>query len=390
MIDAEEVGEGVSAHSRPLTTNFGSNLAANTSSVGEPIQSVGKGRSGCRRSPTDSLVEASTTPSSPAPSSLCSTTPGPQAGPPKQDSKCFVARHGGPGPHVAGSSGTGPASTMSPRTPVADNVLTPPTAVTGAVCCRDFTEGIVSRVIFYATLLISTLSEPATDDGQSAAPGCRVKSQSLQIAAKMIHTHIRRPGEHSCDSKLEEQDLEPLHTCAHCAVPDAILPVPNNEEDLDVKADTQNNEQPTGVLGIILDLYKTNADILLNASSSETSPARSPSCSSSKASSVHRRSAQQMCPRTDTFDSNTTFGRNMSASTAVQPWTSSNASSSTKGKRRPRGARLNTKEQLMRHQEQTVSRVSEAIRAHIVRQMFLMKLCRALMTYGAPTHRLEA
>ncbi|KAK7705529.1 hypothetical protein SLS64_007896 [Diaporthe eres] len=39
--------------------------------------------------------------------------------------------------------------------------------------------------------------------------------------------------------------------------------------------------------------------------------------------------------------------------------------------------------------EQTKAHLTEIIRGHISRHMYLIRLCRALMLYGAPTHRLE-
>lgn len=40
--------------------------------------------------------------------------------------------------------------------------------------------------------------------------------------------------------------------------------------------------------------------------------------------------------------------------------------------------------------DQAIGRLAEAIRFHIVRHLYLIRLCRALMTFGAPTHRLVA
>lgn len=39
--------------------------------------------------------------------------------------------------------------------------------------------------------------------------------------------------------------------------------------------------------------------------------------------------------------------------------------------------------------EQTTTHLTEIIRNHIGRHIYLIRLCRALMLYGAPTHRLE-
>lgn len=39
--------------------------------------------------------------------------------------------------------------------------------------------------------------------------------------------------------------------------------------------------------------------------------------------------------------------------------------------------------------EQTRTHLTEIIRSHISRHIYLIRLCRALMLYGAPTHRLE-
>lgn len=40
--------------------------------------------------------------------------------------------------------------------------------------------------------------------------------------------------------------------------------------------------------------------------------------------------------------------------------------------------------------ERTAGDIAQSIRLHLGRHLYLLKLCRALMIYGAPTHRLEA
>lgn len=46
-------------------------------------------------------------------------------------------------------------------------------------------------------------------------------------------------------------------------------------------------------------------------------------------------------------------------------------------------------DQWANEKEQTRSHLTEIIRNHIGRHIYLIRLCRALMLYGAPTHRLE-
>lgn len=46
-------------------------------------------------------------------------------------------------------------------------------------------------------------------------------------------------------------------------------------------------------------------------------------------------------------------------------------------------------DQWVNEKQQTRTHLTEIIRNHIGRHMYLIRLCRALMLYGAPTHRLE-
>lgn len=227
----------------------------------------------------------------------------------------------------------------------------------------------------------------------------------MQVAAKVVHSHLPDARVQSADPNATVQPLPVLQSCSECADYGAqdVLPLPNNddidEEDAEVEAGSAAKEPPTGVLGIILDLYKVQADCLEQAdfTEEEESPTRSTSHGShgsSKAGSAHASSVEQpLSPHRNTVDSGTTLGASTSGPTSLGSIRSSAPSStgSTTKKRGPsRRGRLTGKEQRQWHDEQTVSRVSEAIRSHITRQMYLMRLCRALMTYGAPTHRLEA
>lgn len=56
---------------------------------------------------------------------------------------------------------------------------------------------------------------------------------------------------------------------------------------------------------------------------------------------------------------------------------------------RPRGKFKQHDDQWTNEKEQTKTHLTEIIRSHISRHMYLIRLCRALMLYGAPTHRLE-
>lgn len=56
---------------------------------------------------------------------------------------------------------------------------------------------------------------------------------------------------------------------------------------------------------------------------------------------------------------------------------------------RRRGKSKEDIDQWTAEKEQTKTHLTEIIRSHISRHMYLIRLCRALMLYGAPTHRLE-
>ncbi|KAG6364010.1 hypothetical protein INS49_009113 [Diaporthe citri] len=56
---------------------------------------------------------------------------------------------------------------------------------------------------------------------------------------------------------------------------------------------------------------------------------------------------------------------------------------------RPRRKSKEHNDQWATEKEQTKTHLTEIIKGHIGRHMYLIRLCRALMLYGAPTHRLE-
>lgn len=55
----------------------------------------------------------------------------------------------------------------------------------------------------------------------------------------------------------------------------------------------------------------------------------------------------------------------------------------------PSGKSQEQDDQWATEKEQTKTHISEIIKSHVSRHMYLIRLCRALMLYGAPTHRLE-
>lgn len=55
----------------------------------------------------------------------------------------------------------------------------------------------------------------------------------------------------------------------------------------------------------------------------------------------------------------------------------------------PHGKSQEQDDQWATEKEQTKTHISEIIGSHVSRHMYLVRLCRAWMLYGAPTHRLE-
>lgn len=154
-------------------------------------------------------------------------------------------------------------------------------------------------------------------------------------------------------------------------------------------------EPQTGVLGILLDLYKFQVQGVLDpALRKEILPVRrGRSSGSRKASPAHEPSIQQATTSRDTVGSYSTLAGDTGATDSAASTSSSVPDSTTgldgKEKRQRQNAQLKGRPHWP-HDEHTVARVSQAIRVHISRQLYLIKLCRALMTYGAPTHRLES
>lgn len=159
---------------------------------------------------------------------------------------------------------------------------------------------------------------------------------------------------------------------------------------------------PVGVLGMLLDLYKLQRDDYLDVIDHSEASSRRVSSASNRAAgsqaSSEPGSVKAKQANTDDEEgvgSSSTlndeiYGEVISpASIGAAARKGSLGSHSRSGPRRRR--KMTSKDRRSGGQDnQALTQIGLALRSHILRQLYIVKLCRALMTYGAPTHRLEA
>lgn len=207
--------------------------------------------------------------------------------------------------------------------------------------------------------MIDTVSYPAASrEPADATSGAKQKAESLNIARKIVDAHLRKSSTISAHTASE--------TSAAGGPPSQQNDWPATSSDHDDK-DALPQE---GLLAIIMDVCKLHVNDALHDLQPPAEPARTSylELDSSDEEEVPGASAPQV--------SNNVAG----------DW--------EKMRPLPLQARLRKRskehdDQWTTEKEQTKTHLTEIIRGHISRHMYLIRLCRALMLYGAPTHRLE-
>lgn len=266
---------------------------------------------------------------------------------------------------------------------------------------------LLQRYLVPDQLKYSSLTTPgpeAETQGREAVPTeLGFRNHGLQVAANVVETHMQRPGVQFADVKAA---LNPSSSSRRCLESGAIdgrraSPYPIDVDEDENEEDYKENDVPgikpqTGVLGILLDLYKYQAEGLLStALSDENTPLHrgrsrgsSDKTNSGRNFSLTDASTIQGTNSSDTDSSNVSAPKVLNTARTKSSFVGSLGSAKRKKpSRRPVAMKGRPH---WPHDEGVVSRVSLAIRSHISRQLYLIKLCKALMTYGAPTHRLEA
>jgi hypothetical protein len=233
---------------------------------------------------------------------------------------------------------------------------------------------------------VSTGSNEPTE----AVPEANPRVASLHIARKLVSAHLSRFSTQSDHNNFFEprnarwsnspsQQLDPL----------AGYPGNNHEH---ASADAPG---PEGLLGIIMDVCKLHIQDAIQDIQRPSQPARRstfgtvPPCRERQASFLDL----------DSLDSE---GEEGFSDTLMSQCSHIGASSDNVEEKlrplplqtRPRPRPWSPRSQEMSDQwsnekEQTKTHLTEIIRCHISRHIYLIRLCRALMLYGAPTHRLE-
>lgn len=198
-----------------------------------------------------------------------------------------------------------------------------------------------------------------------------MRQRSIQIAGKLLERHTKHPSRDNTEATPLSTEL-PYDRSASPTLS-------THDEDDNVHAAIAG--PPEGVLGLILDLHR-----IRGSSQLQSGPLDEPD--------LPQTSTGSRGPRLDAGRSQeyerlrkrpeNTGGDNSSAESSFASIRS--ALSEEPGGKIPRP----TKQYTEAKNEHTVGYVASAIRSHIIRHLYLIKLCRALMTFGAPTHRLTA
>lgn len=246
--------------------------------------------------------------------------------------------------------------------------------------------------------LISSWSGAETDGPPVKAPvGARFRRQSLQVATKLVKAHTERPSVQSVPSAaLVEKSPAPNSVCYDRSASPILMA---NDDDDERGAPRASPHE--GVLGIILDLYKLQNKHVLEANLPDSVDPTQMVNHPRSWSSGSKASSSPVLERRQAFledsSSSSTQAGDPSSDSAGLAFTS-NTSDATEGPK-DRTSRVCRRKQrghpskdrpFWPEDEEAVTKIAEAISSHITRQMYLIKLCRALMTFGAPTHRLEA
>lgn len=193
----------------------------------------------------------------------------------------------------------------------------------------------------------------ANRDPLEEKPEAKPRAQSLNIARKLVNAHLRRFSFQPVNDPQAQTQIA------------RALPSQQNDSTaspLDENGKDAANQE--GLLGIIMDVCKLHVNDAIHHIQRPIEPGRSSTFGTTPA---RERQPSYLNLDSDEDDENST-------------------KSLTQGSNAGLG---DASDQWANEKEQTRTHLTEIIRNHIGRHLYLIRLCRALMLYGAPTHRLE-
>lgn len=194
----------------------------------------------------------------------------------------------------------------------------------------------------------------------------------MNIARKLVGAHLRRFSTKSGHTMSPE-------TPAAGSSPSQ----PNDPSAVSPENEVKDALPQEGLLAIIMDVCKLHVNDALHDIQRPPEPVRS---STFGTIPVWERKTSYLELDSDEEDEVPVASVPSSSNTDASDWEKMRPRS-LQG--RPRGKSKQHDDQWITEKEQTKTHLTEIIRSHISRHMYLIRLCRALMLYGAPTHRLE-
>ncbi|KUI66970.1 Pheromone-regulated membrane protein 10 [Cytospora mali] len=230
--------------------------------------------------------------------------------------------------HDVSPQWTEPGSTGTGGGPSAAGQGSPSPHTTPGVHRRDFGTG----------------SETGSESRDEAAPEGRARRESLRAATSFMERQVRRAQAAFTDDSSIEEPLSQAST----SVPDrSASPILFDDADESALPGVGPHD---GVLGVLFDMYRLHIHGSTGGRSGHSAATEYPTGDITE-------EAEEMIDKSSV----------------------------------PRVLKNGRKEALSSDEaHRTVNHFTTIIRRHISRQLYLLKLCRALMAYGAPTHRLEA
>lgn len=240
---------------------------------------------------------------------------------------------------------------------------------------EDHSESIPFLMTALGPLVNAERITPAGRESPEAIPAATPKAEALKIARKLVDAHLRKFSSHS--SNTISSDAQAAES----------LPSQHNDP-LTGRPDHDSNDSVAqeGLLGIIMDVCKLHVNDAIHDFQRPAGPFRS-----STFGKISFRERKPSFLDLDSGDEDDDY-EPPSASTSQSPLSGANHGD----KLRPLPLRVDSRskskdlnDQWANEKEQTRTHLTEIIRSHISRHIYLIRLCRALMLYGAPTHRLE-
>lgn len=213
---------------------------------------------------------------------------------------------------------------------------------------------------------------PAFRDPSGAIPGPKPRELSLNIARRLMDPHLRRLSTKSSRTFTSEMAGE------GCS--------PSQQNDSPVSSTTSDGKDALaqeGLLAIIMDVCKLYVTDALHDVHGPVKPARR-STVGTKPAWERKPSYLDLGSEDDDEVPESSAPRNFNTDTS--DWEKVRTPQHLA---LPPGKSQEQDDQWATEKEQTRTHISEIIRSHVSRHMYLIRLCRALMLYGAPTHRLE-